>query len=98
FIETLQSDLHAISMGTQLYREGEATVRPWIVAAGWACRLRALPDGGRQIISFFLPRDTIGIGELQHPVAQCTILAITNLELLSAQRLVDAMNGSDAAI
>ena len=68
---SLQSDRHILPMGTQIYNEGDAAVRPWIVASGWACRLRTLPDGRRQIISFFLPGDSIGILELQHPAAQC---------------------------
>jgi CRP-like cAMP-binding protein len=98
FIASLQSDLHPFAMGAQIYREGDATVRPWIVASGWACRLRALPDGRRQIISLFLPGDTIGIQELQHPAAQCTIAAITEVALLNAVRLQQFLSRDDAAM
>ncbi len=98
FVETLQSDIHAVTMGTQVYREGGPAVRPWVVASGWACRLRALPDGRRQIISFFVPGDTIGVLELQHPAAQCTITAITDLELLGATSLVEVLSKADGTM
>src|SRR5262245_61421796 len=62
FIESLQST-HSFPLGAQVYNEGDPVIRPWIVAAGWACRLRTLLDGRRQIISLFLPGDTIGVRE-----------------------------------
>ena len=98
FAETLQSDLHAFAAGTQVYREGDAAVRPWIVASGWACRVRTLLDGRRQIISFFLPGDSIGVLDIQHPAAQCTIVAITDLELLNAARVVETIASPDASM
>jgi CRP-like cAMP-binding protein len=96
FITSLQSDLHPFAMGSQIYNEGDAALRPWIVASGWACRLRVLPDGRRQIISFFLPGDTIGIRELQHPAAQCTVAAVTEVELLAGARLAELLSKGDA--
>lgn len=92
FVETLQADVHTCSMGTHIYAEGDSAVHPWIVATGWACRMRALPDGRRQIISLFLPGDSIGVLGLQHAAAQCTIAAITDVELLNATRLAEAVN------
>jgi CRP-like cAMP-binding protein len=98
FIGTLQSDLQSFATGTQVHREGDATVRPWVVASGWACRLRTMPDGRRQIISFFLPGDAIGVMDIPHPAAQCTIVAITDLDLLGATKLVELLRNGDAAM
>jgi CRP-like cAMP-binding protein len=98
FVEALSSDFHSFPPGTQIFCKADAAVRPWIVASGWACRFRTLPDGRRQIISFFLPGETIGVLDLQHPAAQCAIAAITDLELLSATSLVEALNHVDGAM
>jgi CRP-like cAMP-binding protein len=97
-IETLHAPPHAFAIGSHVYKDGDARVQPWIVATGWACRLRALPDGRRQIISFFLPGDTIGVNEIQHPAAQCAILALTDLQLLNAAKLAEALTHPDGAM
>lgn len=91
FVVSLQSAPQHYAVGTQVYTEGDQRLRSWIVASGWACRLRTLPDGRRQIISIFLPGDTIGVNEILHPAAQCSITAITELQLLGASKLLEAL-------
>jgi CRP-like cAMP-binding protein len=98
FITSLQADRHFFTAGAQIYSEGDPVVRPWIVASGWACRMRTLPDGRRQTISLFLPGDTVGIQDLQHPAAQCPIAAITEVELLGGMRLAEALRNPDAGM
>jgi CRP-like cAMP-binding protein len=98
FIEALQLPAHAFDAGAHVYTEGDGDLPPWIVGAGWACRLRVLPDGRRQIVTFFLPGDTIRLGDVQHPAIQYTILAMTDLKLLNATRLADAVARIDDSI
>lgn len=98
FIEGLQLPPHAFDAGAHVHTEDDPTVRPWIVGAGWACRLRVLPDGRRQIVSFFLPGDTIGVGEIRHCAIQSTILAMTDLKLLNAAKLAEAMDSGDESV
>lgn len=98
FIEALQLYPHAFNAGTHVYTEGDLEITPWIVGAGWACRLRELPDGRRQIVSFFVPGDTIGLGEVHHPAIQSTILAVTELKLLNSTKLAEAVARSDDSL
>ena len=95
FIETLQLPPHAFEAGAYVHRGGDLDFTPWIVGAGWACRLRVLPDGRRQIVSFFLPGDTIGLSEVHHPAIQSTIVAMTDLKLLNCTRLAEAIDRAD---
>lgn len=68
-----------------------------LVVAGWACRYRALPDGSRQILSFVLPGDLTGpIRHLGLP-SSCTVVALTELETVSAQPFAEAAAAADPA-
>jgi CRP-like cAMP-binding protein len=98
FIEALQVPPHAFDAGAHVYTEGDPAIRPWVVAAGWACRLRVLPDGRRQIVSYFLPGDMIGVGEIRHCAIQSTILAITDLKLLNGMKLAEVMDRGDESL
>lgn len=46
-----------ICAGTVLLREGDRLDRLYVVLEGWLCDFRILPDGGRQILSLYLPGD-----------------------------------------
>ncbi len=66
-----------------------------MVVAGWAAQYRMLPNGCRQIISLMLPGDLIGpLGQLRLP-APCAVAALTELETVSAQPLVEAADAAD---
>jgi CRP-like cAMP-binding protein len=56
--------------------------RGLIIVSGWACELRILPDGRRQIFSFLLPGDTIEARETSS-VEWCGVMALTRLEVVN---------------
>jgi len=61
--------------------------QPKWVLSGWACELRVLPDGRRQIFSFAIPGDVM----LARPfsrVPPCTVMALTWLECVDVARVL----------
>ena len=46
---------------TDLVHEGQTGHRAYILQSGWAYAYKMLPDGGRQVITFSLPGDFMGL-------------------------------------
>lgn len=56
---------------------GRPVAEPLLLLQGWAARVRILPDGRRQFMSFYLPGDVIGSAHHARPIASATVVAIT---------------------
>ncbi|HEX8570197.1 MAG TPA: Crp/Fnr family transcriptional regulator [Caulobacteraceae bacterium] len=76
--------------GTELCGEGSA-IRPRVLLSGWAARVRMLPDGRRQIFTFLVPGDGIGVCSHPQPVALSSCIALTRVETADAAALHDAV-------
>ncbi len=65
----------------ELVAEGAPLREPRALLSGWACRQRITIDGRRQILSFLLPGDLIGVCRHSNPIASTSILSLTELIL-----------------
>ena len=63
----------------ELVIEHEPIVERRGLVAGWAIRQRILRDGRRQVLSFLLPGDLIGVCQHTSPVAATTIAAVSEV-------------------
>lgn len=57
----LQSVRQKVAASTDLVHEGQTGHRAFILQSGWAYCYKLLPDGGRQVITFMLPGDFMGL-------------------------------------
>lgn len=80
-IRTLAERRERHTPGEQLVGEGDTASRPRFVVSGWACRQRLMADGRRQIFSFMLPGDAIG---LARRASLASTVALTSLETVDA--------------
>lgn len=62
---------------SELLTEGQEISGALLVVDGWAARVRILPDGRRQFLSFLLPGDLYGMCHHERPLAVSTVVAIT---------------------
>jgi CRP-like cAMP-binding protein len=79
--------------GAELYGEGHLISRPKVLLSGWAARCRVLPDGRRQILTFVLPGDAIGLCVRAEPVALSTTIGLTKTVTADAAMLAEAAFG-----
>jgi CRP-like cAMP-binding protein len=64
-----------------IFHERDASDDAYLVQSGWTCVYKLLPDGGRQVISFPLPGDIVGISGLFLDGAQFTFESLTPVEI-----------------
>jgi CRP-like cAMP-binding protein len=65
--------------GARLISEGERLDRPRLIRSGWACRVRLLSDGRRQILNYYLPGDIMGFSIDEGSVALASYASLTRL-------------------
>lgn len=60
-LDELQSAPVHFDRGKELVHQGDEGHVAYILQAGWGCSFKLLPDGGRQIITFPIPGDCVGL-------------------------------------
>ena len=83
FLRNLEN-IDEFERGRELGIEGRTTLTPRFLISGWACRFRLLGDGRRQIFSFIVPGDGIGICKRPSPIALTNVVAITPCVAINA--------------
>jgi CRP-like cAMP-binding protein len=66
--------------GHEMVTEGQAKQTAFILAEGWACSYKILPDGGRQIVDIQIPGDFLGLRSVLFRTADHSVEAVTRLE------------------
>ena len=64
-----------------LVHQGEPSQSAYILAAGWVCSYKLLPDGTRQIVDFQIPGDLLGFRSFLLRVADHNIQSVTKIEV-----------------
>jgi CRP/FNR family transcriptional regulator len=92
----LQSERRITRARHTIYRAGESLDGIPFVYSGWAARVRRLPDGRRQILSFILPGDLVSVGAIFSDRLSFFVEAITDVRYSVSQRAqVDEMLAQD---
>jgi CRP-like cAMP-binding protein len=63
---------------------------PHFITSGWACSMRELKDGRRQIFNVLLPGDAIGLSIRSKPRSFTNIIALTTVRIVDAPEIAVA--------
>ena len=74
----MQTNPLKIRRGAQLTREGDTGHKAFVLQDGWACSFKLLPSGSRQIISFPIAGDIVGLRSVLLRTADHSFSAITD--------------------
>jgi len=74
----IQSAPLAVKRGQQLVREGQTGHKAFVLQTGWASSYKDLPNGTRQIISFGIAGDCIGLRSVLLKTADHSFAALTD--------------------
>lgn len=80
-IHEMKRDHLKLPAGTEIIHPGQEDSEIYTLFSGWAFRFKMLPDGRRQILSFLLPGDLIGLQASMFSAALYGTEALTAVEL-----------------
>jgi len=98
-LEALGDRIETVAPGATLQSDGAVPMRPSFMLSGWACRMRLLPDGRRQIFSLLIPGDAIGFCVEPSPLSSAVVVALTKVALATPDwsKGESLMGGPDAS-
>lgn len=79
-IDGLHGRRRTFGAGVDLVHQGELYQSVYILAKGWACSYKLLPNGGRQIVDFQIPGDFLGLRSVLLRNADHSIEPVTQIE------------------
>jgi CRP-like cAMP-binding protein len=74
----MQSEPVKVKRGRQLTQEGQTGHKAFVLQAGWASSYKDLPSGSRQIISFPIPGDCVGLRSVLLRTADHSVSVLTD--------------------
>ena len=74
----MQSTPVKVRRGKQLTQEGQTGHKAFVLQSGWACSFKDLPNGTRQIISFPIAGDCVGLRSVLLKTADHSFSALTD--------------------
>jgi CRP-like cAMP-binding protein len=77
-VAEMQANPIKLKRGQQLTHEGDIGHKAFVLQQGWACSFKLLPGGSRQIISFPIAGDIIGLRSVLLRTADHSFSAITD--------------------
>ncbi len=91
-LEELHRRRRRFVAGRDLVHQGQADQSAYILAKGWVCSYKLLPDGTRQIVDFQIPGDFLGLRSVLFRTADHNVEPVTKIEAseILAADLLDA--------
>ncbi len=83
-------------VGKDLVYEGQCNQCAYVLASGWACSYKLLPNGLRQIVDFQIPGDFLGLRSVLFRTADHNVEPVTPIEAseLTADDLLSAFTAT----
>ena len=93
YLAEVQVKSIAVQSGKEISYEGQTNHVAYVIQTGWACSFKSLPDGGRQIISFPVPGDCVGLRSILLRASDHSFSALTDLTLsiIEAPRMMNIL-------
>lgn len=74
----LQSKSTTVRRGRELVQQGEKGQVAYVLQSGWGCSYKTLSDGGRQVITFPIAGDCVGLRSVLLRTSDHSFSALTN--------------------
>ncbi len=85
-VQSLKRREMTVPAGDTLIHEGQTDAPLFTLRAGWAFRFKTLSDGRRQILTFLLPGDFIGVQQKMGDAAAHGVITLTDAVFCVFQR------------